>query len=481
MTIPAVLAQAAKTDRKSPALVGEEGSLTYAAAYAAAQSVAARLRSGGCVPGDRVLLAVETGISYPIALCGIMQAGGWAVPVNPGDPAAKKRWIVEDAGCEWAVTTDLSLEVGLGPERVLTAWEVSNTPGFRHVKLNPDSEAMIIYTSGTTGQPKGVVLTHRNLLLNAADVTRYLNLRETDTVLLFLPTGYSYALSQLLTAMLASARIVFLPTMFHPAYVVQAIKEHGVTGFGGVPTTFNLLCDYLEQKGEKLPSLRFAMNAGGPLLPSTVTKLVRLLPDVQIFNCYGCTEIGPRATYLPPAELPRRPNCIGKPLPSVQLRVVGKDGADVQPGEIGEITLSGRTLMKGYYRNPEATTKAVAPEGFHTGDLATVDSEGFVYFKGRKDDIFRCGAAKVSPVEIEEVLLRHPDVLEAVVLGVAHQILGMVPKAILVPKAGRNLDEPSIRRWCMEALPQHCVPRVIEIRERLEKSLSGKLLRAQIG
>jgi len=484
MTIPAILDQAVERPGDGPALVGQEGTLTYTGAFKASQALAARLQCHGCVPGDRVLLAAETGISYLVGLCGILQAGGLAVPVNPADPLARRQWIAKDAGCQWAVTADPRLDVGLNSDRVLAAMDEGppeRHAGFQNIKLDPDGEAMIIYTSGTTGQPKGVVLTHRGLLINAADVVQYLRLNSADKVLIFLPTAYSYTLSQLLTAVLASAQIIFLPNMFHPTYFSHSIKRHGITGFGGVPTTFNLLCDYLEKKNETLPSLRFVMNAGGPLLPSTMAKLIALLPGVQIFNCYGCTEIGPRATYLPPDEVVRRLGSIGKALPSVRLRVVQEDGTDVQPGGIGEIVLKGPTLMKGYYCNPEATARAITSEYFYTGDLATVDEDGFVYFKGRKDDVFRSGDAKVSPVEVEDVLLRHPDILEAVVVGMPHQTLGMVPKAIVVAKSGRSLDDSEIRRWCMNLLPQHCVPKVIEMRNTLEKSLTGKLLRVEAG
>ena len=325
------------------------------------------------------------------------------------------------------------------------------------------------------------MLSHRNLLLNAADVVAYLSLTPNDAVLIFLPTAYSYALSQLLTAMLAAARIVFLSNMLHPAYVVRVIKDHGITGFGGVPATFNLLCDYLERKDEQLPSLRFVMNAGGPIAITTIEKLQRLLPNVQVFNCYGCTEIGPRATYLPPGDVRRRPGSIGKALPCVQLHIVREDGADVQPGEVGEIVLKGQTLMKGYHRNPEAFLKAVRSEGFHTGDLATVDQDGFLYFRGRLDDIFRTGGEKVSPLEVEEVLLRHPDILEATVTGVPHELLGTVPMAVLVVRPGRRLDESDIRRLCAESLPCHCVPKLIEVRETLEKTSSGKIARVRMG
>lgn len=483
MNIPAVLSLAAKNNEDTQSLIGKDARLTYAAADHAALALAGRLQARGCLPGDRVLLAVETGATYPIGLCGILKAGGWVVPVNPADPLARRRWVIQDAGCRWAVTSDAGLDVGFSREQVLPVLhEESAVPPtvFREVILHPDTEAMVIYTSGTTGHPKGAVMTHRSLLMNALDVTKYLNLTPADTVLIFLPTAYSYALSQLLTAMLSSARIVFLPNMFHPAYLVQAIKEHGITGFGGVPTTFNLLCDQLERKHEDLTSLRFAMNAGGPLSASTITRLLRLLPNIQLFNCYGCTEIGPRATYLDPDEVTRRPGSIGKALPSVRLRLIQEDGTKAQPGQIGEIVLGGQTLMKEYFRNPGATAKFMTSDGFHTGDLATIDQEGFIYFKGRKDDVFRCGAAKVSPIEVEEVLLRHPDILEAVVMGVPDPVMGMVPKAILVPKASRSLDSSAIRRWCMDELPQHCVPKVIEVRDALEKSLSGKLLRARM-
>lgn len=483
LTLPDLLREAATRNPGPAALVGQGLHLTYPQALEAAQALAARLQAAGLCPGDRVLLVVDTGPLYPVGLFGILLAGGWAVPVNPEDPTTRHRWIAEAAQCRWVVTSRPGLDVDLGSERIFAPMEEDVRAGvsaFRPPPLDPDGEAVILYTSGTTGRPKGVVLSHRNLLLNAADVVTYLQLAPADVTLIFLPLAYSYALSQLLTAIMVGARMVFLASMLHPAYAVRVIQDHGVTGFGGVPTSFNLLCDYLERQWERLPSLRFVMNAGGPIPVPTLERLLRLLPHAEFFNCYGCTEIGPRATYLPPSEVRRRPDSIGKALPSVRLRVVREDGGDVAPGEIGEIVLQGPTLMKGYYRDPEATARAIRADGFHTGDLASVDAEGFLYFKGRLDDIFKSGGEKVCPLEVEQVLVRHPDVLEAAVIGVPHELLGMAPKAIVVPRPGRILDEAILRDWCAALLPRYCVPRVVEVRDSLEKTASGKIARARM-
>lgn len=483
LTLPDLLRGATERNPDVSTLLGQGLRLTYPQALEAARSLAARLQAAGLSSGDRVLLAVEAGPLYPVGLLGILSAGGWAVPVYPEDPAPRLRWIAEDARCGWLVTDRAGFDVGLGSERTLTLLESDlrgAACGFRELSLDPDREAVILYTSGTTGRPKGVVLSHRNLLVNAADVVAYLQLIPADVVLIFLPLAYSYALSQLLTALLVGARVVFLPNMLHPAYAVRVIQDHCVTGFGGVPTTFNLLCEYLERRRERLPSLRFVMNAGGQIPVPTLERLVRLLPHVDIFNCYGCTEIGPRATYLPPSEVRRRPGSMGKALPSVRLRVVREDGSDAGPGEFGEIVLQGPTLMKCYYRNPEATSRAVRADGFHTGDLATMDAEGFLYFRGRLDDVFKTGGEKVSPLEVEEVLIRHPDVLEAAVIGVPHKLLGMIPKAIVVPRPGRTLDEAILREWCAASLRRNCVPREIQVRDSLEKTSSGKIARARM-
>lgn len=483
LTLPTLLQAALERSPNRPALVSEGLCLTYAQALEAARALASRLQAAGLSRGDRVLLLVDGGPVYIVGVFGILLAGGWVVPVNPEDPPSRLRWVAEEAQCDWLVTDCQEVDMGLEPEKSLVPVDGdlrALASVLREHPIDPDAEALILYTSGTVGRAKGVVLSHRNLLQNAADVVEYLQLSSTDVVLIFLPLAYSYALSQLLTALLVSARVVFLPNMLHPAYLVRVVQEHQVTGFGGVATSFNLLCEYLERQGEQLPSLRFVMNAGGPIPVPTLERLLRLLPHVEIFNCYGCTEIGPRATYLPSTELQRRPGSIGKALPSVKLRVVGEDGSDIAPGEIGEIVLQGPTLMKGYYRDPEATARAVRADGFHTGDLATVDVDGFLYFRGRLDDVFKIGGEKVSPLEIEEVLIRHPDVLEAGVIGIPHELLGSVPKAIVVARPGRTINEVILRRWCSETLPRHCVPRVIEVRDSLEKTPRGKIARARM-
>lgn len=483
ISIPAVLVNAAERTPDHPMLTEGGLTLSYEKALEASQNLANSLQARGLGPGERVLLAAGTGVAYPVGVCGILLARGCVVPVNPEEPLSRIRSIMEHAECRWVVTNDQELERTLSPEQVCNPFPSEpQSSGIRcsELDLNADREAMIVFTSGTTGRSKGVVLSHRNLLVNAQEVVEYLKLTSDDSLLIFLPLSYSYGLSQLLSGMVAGARIVFLSHMFHAAHAIRTLKEQGITGFGGVPTSFQLLCDYLEQHPQQLPSLRFVMNAGGPISMTTIHRLNRLIPGVEIYNCYGCTEIGPRATYLSPQELKRRPGSIGKPLACVQLRVVKDDGSDAQPGEVGEIVLKGETLMRGYFRDPQGTERAIRPDGFHTGDLATTDADGFLYFKGRLDDVFRTGSQKVSPVEVEEVLLEHPDVLEAAVTGIPDELLGNVAMAIVVPRQGRTIDEVELRRWCSQSLPAHCIPKIITVRAALTKNPSGKIARAEL-
>jgi acyl-CoA synthetase (AMP-forming)/AMP-acid ligase II len=335
--------------------------------------------------------------------------------------------------------------------------------------------AAIIFTSGTTGTPKGVMMTEEALVANARSVAGYLDLTEADRTLVFLPVYYTYTLSQILSTWLAGGSIVLMRNLRYPVQALAAIANWQVTGFGGVPTSLSLLTGHAGEPGINHPSLRYVLSAGGPLGPTLIDRIQRVFPQASLFNNYGCTEIGPRATAISYRAHPEKTGSIGRAISGVTVTVVRPDLSVADPEETGEIVLSGASVMKGYYRDEATTLGRMSPHGFHTGDYGYVDRDGYLYFEGRLDDIFKSAGEKVSAREIEDVLLSHEAVAEAAVVPSPDPTLGAVPVAYAVLRPGRSCTERELRAFCAQRLSRHKVPRVVHFVEELHKTSTGKV------
>jgi long-chain acyl-CoA synthetase len=262
--------------------------------------------------------------------------------------------------------------------------------------------------------------------------------------------------------------------LLYPLQVLRAVAEHGVTGFGGVPTSLSILATQAAAS-EQSKLLRYILSAGGPLAPAVAGRVQRAFPQAYLFNNYGCTEIGPRATAVNFTAYPHKTGSIGRPVAGVNVSIVRPDLSVAAVEEPGEIVLSGSSLMKGYYRNEPATWARMSKHGFHTGDFAYADSEGYLYFEGRRDDMFKSGGEKVSAREIENLLLTHEAVVEAAVVAEPDANLGAVPVVYAVLRPGRACSERDLRAFCAERLSRHKVPRAIYFVEELQKTATGKV------
>jgi acyl-CoA synthetase (AMP-forming)/AMP-acid ligase II len=347
------------------------------------------------------------------------------------------------------------------------------------VTAAPDLAA-IIYTSGSTGAPRGVMLSHGNIAANTASIVEYLELSSADRVMVILPFYYVYGLSLLHTHVAVAGSLVIDNRFAFPNAVLKAMREHAVTGFAGVPSTFALLLHRSNVGAMSFPSLRYVTQAGGPMPPALVQEWLRTVPGVPFFVMYGATEASARLAYLPPAELPRRLGSIGRAIPGVELRVVREDGDVASPGEIGEIVARGGNISAGYWNCADETRQRFGPDGFRTGDLGFADAEGFLYLVGRRHDMIKVGAHRVSAKEIEEALHEHAAVHEAAIVGAPDPLLGEVPVAHLVLREGRLATAADIVAFCRERLPEHKVPARVEFHTDLPKNGAGKLVKAAL-
>jgi acyl-CoA synthetase (AMP-forming)/AMP-acid ligase II len=345
--------------------------------------------------------------------------------------------------------------------------------------------ASIIYTSGSTGEPKGVMLTHRNMLTACASISQYLQIEDDEVILCALPLAFDYGLYQMIMAVAAGARVVLERSFTFPAEVLKLVAAERVTGFPGVPTIFAVLAGMKSLDAFDLSSIRYVTNTAAALPVKHITMLQRLFPTARIYSMYGLTECK-RCTYLPPEDVARKPESVGIAIPNTELWLVDEHDRRLGPGEIGQLVIRGATVMKGYWEKPEATAKKLRPgpvpgeQVLYTGDLCRLDEEGYLYFVGRMDDIIKSRGEKVAPKEVEGALVAIPGVREAAVIGIPDELLGQAVKAFVVLDAGVALDEKAIQRECQARLEGFMVPKVVEIVPELAKGPTGKIQKTHL-
>ncbi|MDD5305003.1 MAG: AMP-binding protein, partial [Elusimicrobia bacterium] len=343
--------------------------------------------------------------------------------------------------------------------------------------------ACLIYTSGTTGESKGVMCDHGNVLFAANAIARYLGNTERDVVLSVLPLAFSYGLYQLLAMFLTGGTLVLEESFAFPDLVLAKMAHERVTGFAAVPTIYARLLS-MDLAGLDLSALRYLTNAAAGLPVEQVKRVRLLFPKADLYLMHGLTEVA-RTMYLPPDQVDARPSSSGRALDGTELWLEDEEGRRVGPGEVGELVVRGRHVMRGYWRSPEQTALRFRPGPLagerlcYSGDLFRTDEAGYFYFVSRKDDIIKSRGQKVSPRETEDVLYKLHGVQEAAVIGIPHPELGQAIKAFLVAP-GAGLVEAAVIAHCKRHLEDFKVPRVVEFVTELPKTPSGKLRRMDL-
>jgi len=325
------------------------------------------------------------------------------------------------------------------------------------------------------------MLSHRNMISAADAISDYLGLGEADVVHGVPPLSFDYGLYQLILSVRQRARLVLAPPFTLPAQVLKQAAAEGVTFFPGVPTLFAMLGELAGHAGTwDLSRVRAVTSTAAALTPRHIATIRRLFPAARIFSMYGLTECK-RCTYLPPEALDRKPASVGIPIPGSELWLVDDQDRRVGANQVGQIVISGETVMRGYWDDPEETARALRPgpapgaRVLYTGDLGRLDEEGFLYFVGRLDDIIKSRGEKISPKEVETVLQASPAVREAAVIGVPHELLGEAVKAFVVAETGASPTEAELLRACREGLEPHMVPASITVVPSLPKTANGKI------
>ena len=467
------------------------------------------LRDRGMQRGDRVVICTENSIETVVAIFGTLRAGGVFSPVNPTTKADKLAYILGNCRAEVLVTQARLLHqareaVAQSPSVrtciIVDGEAPADLPGAVALQsavrempsAPPDFEpgididlAMLIYTSGSTGFPKGVMMTHRNIVHAATSISTYLRNTPNDIILSVLPMSFDYGLYQVLMTIKLGMTLIVEKAFVFPQVVLNKLVQEKVTGLPLVPTIVAILLQLDSLKPGMFPHLRYITNTAAALPPAHIQRLQELFPSTLIFSMYGLTECK-RCTYLEPEQLAARPSSVGKAIPNSEAWVVNEQGLPCKPGEVGELVIRGGHVMQGYWENQEATDRVLRPGRYpwekvlYTGDLFRTDQEGYLYFVGRKDDIIKSRGEKVAPKEVENVLYMLEGIREAAVIGVPDAILGMAIKAVVVLAEGSTIDAQQIIRHCAAHLEDFMVPKMVEFRKELPKTSTGKIRRSEV-
>ncbi|ASJ74799.1 class I adenylate-forming enzyme family protein [Granulosicoccus antarcticus] len=487
------------------ALICGENSLNHLELAKQVMVLARALNTAGVKPGDRVVVFLENSIEFAASMLAILELQAVFVPISPQTRSDKLVFILEDTQAS-ALVSQVSLtrvwsvaaeQPGLQQtlmmllaDQLLVEPSVVTEEGDSDDAFAPfsavcadDDLAAIIYTSGTTGYSKGVMLSHGNIYASRHNVQSYLELRSDDVIGLALPLAFSYGLYHLIMGLWLGATIVIERNVVFPVVMLKSWEQHRVTVFPGVPTLFASLLTQ-DLSAYELQSLRLITNAGSALSEKTATRVRQAFPQTRLFLMYGLTECK-RASYLSPTDLDARANSVGKGLPAQRHWLIDNEGREVVQGQTGQLVVAGPHVMKGYWRRPAETAQVLrpAPDGtpaLYTGDLFYSDADGYLYFIARSDDIIKSRGEKVSPLEVERAICELPEVLDAVVTGVADDILGMAVRAYIKLSPGALLVERAVIRHCLARLDSVMVPKSVIFVEEFPMADSGKIRRASL-
>ncbi|WP_229683121.1 fatty acid--CoA ligase family protein [Virgibacillus oceani] len=506
MNLSDQLSITARNHPNKTALVFQDQKTSYLELEGAVTRFASQLRKLGYQKGDHIALAVGNSPYYVIGLYGALRLGAVVIPINPLYTAHELTYILKNGDVKAVITMDVLLEkfeaiagnlpgvqhyiscessAGISLEnhslyaklKSFTNLLQEGTLMYEKTKLDDEDTALILYTSGTTGQPKGAMLSHRNLFSNAKDVADYLTINGDDSVIAALPMFHVFCLTVALNAPLMNGGTVLIMPKFSPQDVFRIAYDYEATIFAGVPTMYNYLLQSASGRKADLGTIRLCIS-GGAAMPVALLKSFEKTFGVMVSEGYGLSEASP-VTCFNPLDRPRKPGSIGRNIIHVENKVVDEFGEEVAVGEVGELVVKGSNVMKGYYKMPEETAVALRDGWLYTGDMARMDDEGYFYVVDRKKDMIIVGGYNVYPREVEEVLYIHPDILEAAVIGIPDTGTGEAVMCYVV-SSSTTLTEKELIEFCIGHLANYKVPSKFEFLDELPKNTTGKILRKNL-
>ncbi|WP_338753066.1 long-chain-fatty-acid--CoA ligase [Bacillus sp. FJAT-52991] len=453
------------------------------------------LSARGIKKGDGVALLLGNSPEFLIAYYGILRLGAFAIPINPSFTQGEISYILHNSQAKVIVAhvssesklsevkgqlENLELVIYTDAKDQECTWDDLMATGnsvYENPYIDQEDLAVILYTSGTTGKPKGAMLSHRNLASNADSISELIELHDKDCVVAVLPMFHVFCMTISLNGPIACGATILIIPRFSPLNVVNTIREHKATVFAGVPTMYNFIFQSPESTAEDFSSIRVCIS-GGASIPVELLRKFETKYNVSILEGYGLSETSPLVA-LNPLKGTCKPGSIGLDIPGVKTKVVNVDGQEVPRGEVGELVVKGPNVMTGYLGMPEATSAALIDGWLYTGDLATMDEEGYIYIVDRKKDMIIVGGYNVYPREVEEVLYEHPAIIEAAVIGVPDGEYGESVKAYVVVK-DEQININDIIQFCQDKLVKYKLPRYVEFLNELPKNTTGKILRREL-
>ncbi|ACV80778.1 AMP-dependent synthetase and ligase [Nakamurella multipartita DSM 44233] len=474
-----------RADSSSIAIVDGESTFTYGQLRATVSRLSADIAAVGTRPGERVGILARNSFFWVTAYLATMYSGRVAVPLpttNTPDQMRRHSELVDIQSFlvdrpqirRFATVLDHSPTIedpGI--------YDGSDSDEWAPVPVEPDSDAVFQLTSGTTAAPKAVRVTHANIQANTASIIEYLRLDADDRMLVVLPFSYCFGASLLHTHLCVGGSVALCHSLTFPETVIDAIDTHGCTGFAGVPSTYQLLLRASSLRHRRLPTLRHLQQAGGKLPPNIVDDLVRAQPHARTFVMYGQTEATARLSYLPPQEIERHRGSIGRGIAGVTLQILDSDDHEVAFGEVGELVATGPSITKGYWNDPVATAEKYRGGVLRTGDLATVDEDGFIYIVDRLGDFIKSWGFRVSSHEVEDAALQIAGVFAAAAVGVPDEDAGEAI-ALFVVCDSESVADGQILSELRGRLPKHMVPRWVQSLPELPLNANGKPIKAEL-
>lgn len=505
------LIHSARQNGPKIALVCDGHRITYDQIEAWSNAVANHLVATGIERGDRVMIFADNTVEAVVSFWATLKANAVVCLINPLTKPDKLSYLLDDCQPTALITQSRLYPTFSEPARRCPSlrraivsgtiddadlnalphavrWSAATASGHnaapeRH-RIDIDLAA-IVYTSGSTGEPKGVMLTHRNMMAACTSVASYLDVRDNDVILNALPLAFDYGLYQMIMATYAGARLVLERSFAFPTEVLRRAAEERVTGFPGVPTMFATLLQLETLERYDLSSIRYVTSTGASLPVRQLLQLRDTFSGARIYSMYGLTECK-RCSYLPPEDLDRKPSSVGIAIPNTEMWIVDEHDQRVGAGVTGQLVIRGATVMKGYWRKPEATAKKLKPgplpgeQVLYTGDYCQMDADGYLYFVSRSDEVIKSRGEKVAPKEVESALLDIPGIREAAVIGVPDELLGQAIKAFVVVDKGGALGEKQIQRECQKRLESFMVPTYVVVVPELARTGTGKINKREL-
>lgn len=429
-----------------------------------------------------ILLATANSPFFVVVYLGILKSGNVCIPLNPQIEDEVLEFIIKKTNPEMLFFSENVMQHHSSELKSLSGIQLSAILKEENEYLDIDPEydgsqlAAIMFTSGSTAVPKGVMLSHNNFIANTTSIIESLSLGPDDIMMVVLPFYYCYGLSLLNTHLRAGGSMVLNNNFVFFSQTIHYINTYQCTGFAGVPSHFQLLLRKTDLfKKIKIPSLRYVTQAGGLLHNSFINEFIDIFPQVKFYIMYGQTEATARLSVLPPEKLREKMGSIGRGIPGVELTVIDEKQYPVSPGEIGEIVVKGENIMIGYFNDPFSTGEVLKNGWLHTGDLATIDEEGFVFITARKKEIIKIGGIRISPREIEEVIVKMNGVVDCTAEGVYDDLLGEAIKVtVVVNESGKKITVDDLKRYCGTRLAAYKIPTYFSFHETMEISSTGK-------